>query len=341
LHLQDSVTTTRLCAYLKKALDADHVDIDSSRRLSGGAIQENWALCVNVQGGACEGRQVWVLRCNASAKVATSLSRGHEFSILSVAHRAGVKVAKPLLLCEDSGVIGSEFFIMEHAPGIGAGYKLVKDDSLVPDRPALLRELGQLLAKLHLVRPPLLELAFLGAAPAGPLMESIRRQRRYLDALPGGYPALEWGLRWLERNAPATEDVCLVHRDFRTGNFLVENGKLTAILDWEFAAWGNPLEDIGWFFAKCWRFGQNERRGGGIGDAEDFLQAYEQHSGRTVDRAGLKYWELLAHVRWAVIALQQAERHLSGEQRSLELALTGRMVSQLEAEILELAQEMN
>jgi aminoglycoside phosphotransferase (APT) family kinase protein len=341
LPLPDNAITARLCVYLQTRIAADEVAVYSITRLSGGAIQENWALRINVRGGLHAGGQTWVLRCNASATVATSLSRAHEFAILSVAHNAGVKVAKPILLCEDSAVIGSEFFIMEHVPGTGAGHKLVKDDSLVPDRPALLRELGKNLASLHWVHPPLPELAFLGEPTARPIIDNIRRQQTFLDALPGGYPVLEWGLRRLELHAPAQEAVCLVHRDFRTGNFLVDNGRLTAILDWEFAAWGNPMEDIGWFFAKCWRFGQNERRAGGIGDAEDFLLAYEDHSGRRVERAALPYWELLAHVRWAVIALQQAQRHLSGDQRSLELALTGRMVPRLEAEILELAQETN
>ena len=50
----------------------------------------------------------------------------------------------------------------------------------------------------------------------------------------------------------------------------------------------------------------------------------------------MHYWEVAAHVRWAVIALQQAARHLSGEERSLELALTGRLVPELELEILNL-----
>ncbi|MNH43538.1 hypothetical protein D3C79_1054700 [compost metagenome] len=57
-----------------------------------------------------------------------------------------------------------------------------------------------------------------------------------------------------------------------------------------------------------------------------------------LDSETLRFWQVMAHLRWAVIALQQAERHVSGQQRSLELALTGRMVSELEQELLLLTQ---
>jgi aminoglycoside phosphotransferase (APT) family kinase protein len=334
MKLQDEKARENLADYLSRHLCGSDVAINSIERMSGGAIQENWALSVRVDGGEYGGPQSWVLRCNPSAKLTASLSKSEEFSILSIAHGAEVRVPKPILLCKDSRIIGSDFFIMERAQGTGAAYKLVKDNALVPDRPALLGELGRNLARLHAVKPPLLNLAFLGPAPLRPTLENIGRQRAFLDMLPEAQPVLEWGLRWLETNAPMAEQACLVHRDFRTGNFLVHQGNLAAILHWEFADWGNPHEDIGWLFAKCWRFGQVDRRAGGIGDAEDFLIPYEEHCGHAVDRQQLVYWEVLAHIRWAVIALQQAERHMSGEQRSLELALTGRIVSALEAEIL-------
>ena len=59
-------------------------------------------------------------------------------------------------------------------------------------------------------------------------------------------------------------DITLIHRDYRTGNYLVDEGRLAGVLDWEFAGWGDPREDIGWFTARCWRFGGVEREAGGI-----------------------------------------------------------------------------
>ncbi|MOA37874.1 hypothetical protein D3C78_1595030 [compost metagenome] len=73
-----------------------------------------------------------------------------------------------------------------------------------------------------------------------------------------------------------------------------------------------------------------------MGELEDFLGGYREVAGWAPTAVELVYWQVLAHLRWAVIALQQAQRHLSGQQSSLELALTGRMVPELEHEILAL-----
>lgn len=154
----------------------------------------------------------------------------------------------------------------------------------------------------------------------------------------GVNPVLEWGLRWCERHAEDAVESVLLHRDYRTGNYLVHEGRLAAVLDWEFAGWGDPLEDIGWFFARCWRFGRGERVAGGIGPARAFLDAYGAVCGRAITEADTIYWQVMAHIRWAVIALQQAERHRSGAQSSLELALTAHIVPELEWEILELTE---
>ena len=71
-----------------------------------------------------------------------------------------------------------------------------------------------------------------------------------------------------------------------------------------------------------------------MGSREAFYRGYERISGKTINRALIPYWEVMATVRWAVIALQQGHRHTSGEETSLELALTGRMVPEMELDIL-------
>jgi aminoglycoside phosphotransferase (APT) family kinase protein len=151
---------------------------------------------------------------------------------------------------------------------------------------------------------------------------------------------LEWALAWLERHAPASGRVCLVHADLRTGNFLVDQGRLTAVLDWEFAAFSDPLEDLGWMLARYWRFGAYELEAGGISTREALLAGYEAASERAVDRAAVAYWEVMATVRWAVIALMQAARHFEGRESSLELALTAHVLPVLELDLLTRIQEI-
>lgn len=238
------------------------------------------------------------------------------------------------VLCEDPAVIGRPFFIMERLPGVAAGHKVTRGSDLVPDRARLARELAANLARLHQIKPPHPCLAFLKTTLA---RDNIAHYRAYLDTLPEPHPVLEWALRWCEINAAAREEVTFIHRDYRTGNYLVHHGHLAGVLDWEFAGFGNPLEDVGWIFAKCWRFARPDLPVGGIANPGDFLGEYERVSGRKVTERDLVYWQVMAHLRWAMIALQQTERHTSGIEPSLELALTGRhIVGSLEHEILNL-----
>lgn len=138
----------------------------------------------------------------------------------------------------------------------------------------------------------------------------------------------------MERTAPAPEDAVLVHRDYRLGNVMIDGDRVTGVLDWEFAGWGDRHEDLGWFTARCWRFGRDDLEAGGLGAAEDFFAGYEEASGCVVDRDRVRYWQAMAHARWAVIAAGQGDRFVSGGERTLELALTAHIVPELELQLL-------
>lgn len=312
---------------------ADRVSITEARLLSGGSIQENWFIDAKVAGGALGPELQLVVRTDAPSGVAGSHCRAEEFALLKAAHEAGVTVPEPLWLCRDAELIGKQFFIMRFVGGVAASHVVVRDPKLGGDRRVLLERLGFELGRIHSIRPPRPDLDFLAPAEPVPALQNVARLRRFLDSYHTPHPALEWGLRWLEVNAPEHSEIALCHRDFRTGNYMVDEGGLTAILDWEFSGWGDPLEDVGWFCAKCWRFGQ-AGEAGGIGAREDFYRGYANATGRRLENEDIHYWEVMAHLNWAVIALQQADRHLSGEENSLLLALTGHIVPELEYEIL-------
>ena len=331
----DDSARRRLEEFVREKAGADRVSISRLERMSGGAIQQNWAVDAEVTGGAFAGQQRWVMRIDAPARVAESLSRAEEFRVLQAMQRAEVLAPRPLWVCDDAAVMGRSYFVMERLPGVAAGHKVARDAALVPDRQRLARELAVNLARIHALTPASADLPFLKTTLA---RDNVARYRAYLDTLRESHPVLEWGLRWCESYAPAHEEITFIHRDYRTGNYLVADGKITGVLDWEFVGFGNPLEDVGWLFAKCWRFGQHHYPVGGVAPADDFLREYEAASGRRVDSEALAYWQVMAHVRWAVIALQQRERHRSGIEPSLELALTGHILSDLELEILELTE---
>lgn len=326
-------------AFLAAAAGAEAASIGTPRLLSGGAVQENWALDVTFDGGARPGTLACVLRCDSStAGVGVSLGRAQEFALLTAVFAAGVTVPEPLWLCDDAALIGRPFFVMRRIAGTAAGHVLVKDGGFAGDRSALAESLGRELARIHSIRPPRPDLAFLPVPEAAPALLRVAAHRAHLDGRAEPHPAIEWALRWLERHAPPLGAVVLCHRDFRTGNYMVDGDRVTGILDWEFAAWSDPMEDLGWFCARCWRFGRNDREAGGIGARADFYRGYESEAGRPVDAAAVRYWEVMAHATWAVIAVEQAERHVSGVEDSLLLALTGHIVPELEWEMLNLTE---
>ena len=320
-----------LARSLAEASGAGAVEIGRIALLPGGAIQENWGIDADFDGGPLSGPQRLVLRCDGLTGVPSSLGRIEEFAVLQAAFAAGVTLPEPLFACADPGVLGKPFFVMRRVGGSAAGRPITLDSALEPARPAIAERLGRELARLQTIRPPRADLDFLPSI--GPV-EHIAQFRTYLDRHPNPRPVLEWALRWAETHAPEPLPSVLCHRDFRTGNYMLDGAKLTAILDWEFAGWGDPDEDIGWLCCKGWRFGRLDREAGGIAERAPFYRGYESESGRRLDPERVKFWEVMANLRWAVIAMQQSDRFLRGGARSLSTAITGRRATECELELL-------
>jgi aminoglycoside phosphotransferase (APT) family kinase protein len=323
-----------LVRFLASASAARSVEITALSPLRGGALQENWSLDARFSGGKLDGEQRLVLRTSAATGVAGGLTRDQEFTVQKAVFAAGVTVPEPLFASENPAVWVKPFFIMRRVDGIAAPDRITSDPTLDPVLPAIAERLGRELARIHTIRPARADLAFLApCADTGPIQQ-IARFRAYLDSHSTPRPVVEWGMRWLETHTPPPAAPVLCHRDFRTGNYLLDGGALTAILDWEFAGWGDPHEDIGWFCCKSWRFARLDREAGGIADRAPFYRGYQSESGRSIDEQRVRFWEVLASVRWAIIALQQSDRHMLGGERGLDLALTGRRPTECELEIL-------
>jgi aminoglycoside phosphotransferase (APT) family kinase protein len=323
-----------LARFLAAASGATACEITGLTPLSGGSIQENWGIDARFSRGRLDGDQRLVLRAAAATGVPSSLDRLQEFAVLQAAFEAGVTVPEPLFACADPAVFGKPFFVMRRASGTAAAHRITRDPALAPVLPAIAERLGQELARIHIIRPPRPDLGFLRPYQESGPAQQIAGFRAYLDSRPAPRPVLEWGIRWLEMQTPAPVPPVLCHHDFRTGNYLLDGARLTGILDWEFAGWGDPHEDVGWFCSKGWRFARLDREAGGIADRAPFYRGYENESGTVIDPLRVRFWEVLASVRWAVIALQQSDRHVLGGERSLDLALTGRRASECELEIL-------
>jgi aminoglycoside phosphotransferase (APT) family kinase protein len=326
-----------LADFLARATGARGARIDELRRLPNGAVHENWLLVATLDGGSLAGRQRLVLRTDAATSLGIGLSRAGEFAAQRAAHRAGVTVPEPLVLCEDTAVIGKAFFLMRWMRGEAAARRVVAA-ALGGARDRLIGRLARELAAIHAIRPPRCDLTGLGPLPADAARARLDEYKRLLASDRDPHPVAEWGIRWLDRNAPLPTAPVLCHGDFRTGNFLADQQGFVALLDWEFAGWSDPDEDIGWFCLGYWRFDAYRQEAGGIAGRDLFYRDYEAAAGRAVDWQRVRWWEVMAALRWLVIALRQRDRCLVGGERALDLALTGRRPAECELEILKLTE---
>jgi len=324
-----------LAAWLTGVLDARKVTFAEAALLGGGAIQENWRLAADVEGGPREGRHHWVLRTDAVARLGVSLDRAGEFGVLAAAHAAGVTVAQPLARCPDASIVGAPFLIQAYVSGNAQARRIVRDPALNEHGDALAERLGAELARIHSITPPRQDLSFLPIPMMPPARNEVARLRGALGTATEPRPALEYVLGWLDAHPPQPEPISLIHGDFRTGNYIVNEWRLGAILDWEFAHWGDRHEDIGWFTARCWRFGNDAREAGGIGSREAFYMGYRSVSSLPIDESVIPYWEIMAAAKWGTIAVLQGDRYRQGGENSIELALTGLMAPEMELDALD------
>jgi aminoglycoside phosphotransferase (APT) family kinase protein len=303
-----------MIADMRGALQAVLGPISEPVLLAGGASKEAWAVDAGSQ-------KLLVRRAAGGVIHRHTLSLRHEFEVLRAAHAAGVKVPEPVLYIED--LDGREAFVMERIEGETIGRRIVRMQ--VPERLPL--QMAEELAKIHAMPPE--ELPFLEEA-------SIERLVEELDEVGEPHPAIELGLWWLRKNRLPRREPVVVHGDFRIGNLAVDENGLVGVLDWEFAHLDDPARDLSFALVRAWRFGVADRRLGGIGDVEPYLERYNELTGFDVRPEELDYWELAGNVAWAVGCLTQAQRHLSGRDRSVELAILGRLGAEVEYEICHL-----
>jgi aminoglycoside phosphotransferase (APT) family kinase protein len=293
-------------------------------RLTGGATMESWRF--EADGAA------FVLRRAPSLAFIEGRPFGHEAeaAIIRAAHAAGVTAPEVIEVLEPADGIGSGY-VMRALPGTPDPRAI-----LAMDRPAdLLAEAARDLARIH-------------AIPCSALPEGIP-EMDYAEAVEGlaeqfaeaGHdrPIIALGLRWLRDNLPERVAPVLNHGDYRLGNLLAEDGRLTGVLDWELAHFGDRHEDLAFACMTVWRFARIDRPALGLGSLEEWFAAYEAESGARVDPARFRFWLIYRTVWWALGCLRNARFWRSGEDRTLERVVIARRTSEQELDLLLLLED--
>jgi aminoglycoside phosphotransferase (APT) family kinase protein len=317
--LQDSLT-----AVLRPIMRGD-VAVDNLHALTGGASRTTWAFDA-VTG---DGRRSLILRIGPPDDVHAGMEL--EARAQAAAAAAGAPVPHILVADDSPAALGNPFLICDE----------IKGETIVRRIERILDKAGGAAGRARLLNQCAQALAAIHRADAN--LSGVNREdqlaewRGRLDAMGDTTATFEWAFRWLATHRPAPSPPHLVHGDYRMGNLIVDGSELAAVLDWELVHVGEVYEDLAWFCIRAWRFGAPaDRAAGGLGSVEEFLCAYEQAGGATVDRAAFHWWLVLATLRWGVICRYQAERHLSGQTRSVELAAIGRRVCETEWDLLNL-----
>jgi aminoglycoside phosphotransferase (APT) family kinase protein len=310
----------QLQVVVSKAL-GDSVEIAGLRRLTGGASRQTWSFDAVVSDGSV--RPLILRRDTPGAPRGRELAR----EALAIQAAAGAGVPEPAIVVysDDVDALDAAFVIMERVEGETLARRILREDEFADVRPRLAGQCGEILARIHSI-------------PTDSLPGVVRRDvladvRAMIEAFDDASPALELGLRWLDEHRPTASDDVVLHGDFRNGNLVVGPEGIRAVLDWELVHRGDPMQDLGYLCVRAWRFGGAEPVGG-FGSYEDLFTAYERVSGRAVDHASVRWWEVFGTIWWGGACMLQAWRHLSGSERSVELAAIGRRVWEQEYDVM-------
>jgi aminoglycoside phosphotransferase (APT) family kinase protein len=303
--------------------------VTGAAKLSGGASQETWSFDIVHP----DGKVGAILRrapqgYGAAPTRAAGLDA--EARLMQLAHDAGVPSPRVMHVLKPEDGLGAGF-IMARIEGETIARKILRDEAFAKARPLLARQLGKVAAGIHDL--PRAQLPKLRQMSATTEIGELAREHRGFN---WPRPVFELALRWLRDHDPGPSDeVTLVHGDFRHGNLIIGPDGVRAVLDWELAHLGDPMEDLGWLCVNSWRFGEIDKPVGGFGSREDLFAGYEA-AGRKADPDRVKFWEVMGTLRWGVMCCGMMQRFRIGPDHSMERAMIGRRASETEIDLLRL-----
>jgi aminoglycoside phosphotransferase (APT) family kinase protein len=254
-----------------------------------------------------------------------------EFRVLSALADTGVPVARVHALCEDSGVIGSMFYVMDYVEG------RVFWDQRLPElsrteRAAVFDSMNEGIARLHQVDPAEVGLGDYGR-PGNYMERQIARwSKQYRASETDAIAAMDSLIEWLPRHLPPEGETRIVHGDYRMDNIIFHptEPRVLAILDWELSTLGDPLADFA-YHVMAWRIPPDLFRGLagvefrelGIPEEENYVAAYCRRTGKPKIEH-LDFYIVFSMFRIAAILQGIARRAIEGTAASVHAVEVGR-----------------
>lgn len=236
--------------------------------------------------------------------------RAVEYAVLQALESSPLPTPTARWLDTEGSWLGSPFLVMRRVPGT-CDYRVLRSTRSLAERRDLATRFCDLLAAVHATDWHGVGLDVVLADP-GPDAASAELDRweeiLRRDALEA-HPELDLAIDALRASAPVSARTVLVHADFKPGNILLDSGDISALLDWELAHLGDPLEDLGWVTQPL-RSGEHTIEG--AWDADDLLAHYESVTGTQVDRTALRWWVVFSTFKTAVMQVSGLRSFLEG-----------------------------
>jgi len=280
---------------------AADLHLEGLRRTSAGMSRENWVFDASWRDAS--GRVVsepLIMRRDPVGSVLDT-DRNVEFAVLRALEHTDVPAPRVRWLDADGSTLGRPSVVMVREEGV-CEYFVINSDRSLDDRIAIAQRYCDVLASIHQVDWRALGLhsvlADPGDAASRVAVDHWEGELRRHQIEP--HPELEVVATWLRANAPAAQATVLVHGDFKPGNALMRGDDISAVLDWETAHLGDPLEDLGWITNPV---RAREHQISGVWERDQIFRHYAARTGYSVDEDAVRWWNVLANYKLSVITL--------------------------------------
>jgi aminoglycoside phosphotransferase (APT) family kinase protein len=318
----------RIREYLASRMpDARDLAIDDVQRIAVGWSHETWLFDLTWrESGEARRRGLCLRRDPGNALLRHLSDLEVQFRVLTRLDPTPLPTPKPYWFERDPAVLGAPFLVMERVPGTCPspwGREGRAFYAAAADRGALPRSFTATLATLHTLDWKAAGLEFLGVPPpgAGFARREIAKWRELIDVSEHPpEPILTDLIGWLEANAPPAARITLVHGAYRTGNLLIHEDRISAVLDWELEVLGDPMYDVAYVLSDLNREGTPLLSNLVARDA--FFREYEAATGFPIDEAACRYYDVLYAMRSAAFWMSASGLYASGRSDDLRLART-------------------
>ena len=327
----------RLLTYLRQQT-GDDVEIGALHRYTVGFSWVTFGFAAKWTEDGHSVERDLILRVGPPSGIFAPYQATPEFLTLRSLADSGVPAPRAYWYSDDSEALGAPFFVCEFVKG-DAPVPWTADGGPAFDEATRIKlgeQFVEALAALHNFEWRAAPVANIGGATdpdetAGSQIAFWEERMRQWSTR--RFPMLEWALIWFRTHAPKAPRISVVHGDYRIGNFLELDGRISAILDWELVHLGDPIEDLGWICLQAWR-GRSPYMCHLL-TRDELSKKYQALTGAPVDPAALHYWEVFGTFKLTVMHLGASYCFETRDFNDLRMAGMGaqlpRMLLQLES----------